>query len=129
MSSRAQRCQGTSQRFQREDGEADEESQVEDAPEGEGYGFGEEKGEVLGPAFYHVGGGPVHAGGKGVGSVAEADGAAAAFDITGEGHVFEDFAADGAMASYSEVGFLLDEEELAVGGGEAATGSLTSWDG
>ena len=61
----------------------------------------------------------VHAGGEGVGSVAEADGAAAAFDVAGEGYVFEDFAADGAMASDGEVGFALDEEELAVGGGEA----------
>ena len=114
---------------EREDGQAEEEKQVEDAPEGEGDGFGEEKCEVLGPAFDHLGGGAVHAGGEGVGGVAEADGAAAAFDVAGEGDVFEDLAADGAMASDGEVGVALDEEELAVGGGEAAHGvvDLFGW--
>src|ERR1700733_733139 len=102
-----------------EDGEADEESQVEDAPECEGDGFGKEKGEVFGPTFDHGGGGAVHASGECVWSVAKADGAAAAFDVVGEGDVFEDLAADGAMASDREVGFLLDEEELAVGCSEA----------
>ncbi len=34
---------------------------------------GEEQGEILGPALDHLGEGSVHAGGEGVGGVAEAD--------------------------------------------------------
>src|SRR5277367_2178789 len=53
---------------QGEDGETDDESEVEEPPEGEGDGFGEEEGEIFGPAFDHVSGGAVHAGGEGIGS-------------------------------------------------------------
>jgi hypothetical protein len=104
----------------REPGQTEEEKNVQDTPEGEGNWFGEEKGEVLGPAFDHRGGGAVHAGGERFGCVTEADGATAAFDVLGEGDVFEDVATDDAVAAYGEVGVALDEEELSVGGSETA---------
>lgn len=106
-----------------EGGETEEEEEVEGAPEGEGDGGRHEDGEVFGPAFDHGGGGRVHAGGQGVGGVAEADVAfAAALNVAGEGDVFEDFAADGSVAADGEVGVALDQQELAVGGGDAAAG-------
>ena len=40
----------------------------------------------------------------------------------GQGNVFEDFLADGAVAADGEVGFALDQQELPVGGGEAGGG-------
>ena len=46
----------------------------------------------------------------------------AALDVPGESYVFEDLRADGAMAADGEVGLALDEDELAVGGGEAVAG-------
>ena len=54
-----------------EDGQAEDEDDVEDAPAGEDEAVVEEEGEVLGPAFDHGPGGPVHARGKCVGGVAE----------------------------------------------------------
>ena len=54
---------------------------------------------------------------------------AAALDVAGEGDVFEDLAADGAMAADGEVGVALDQEELAVGGGEAAAGIVDLFGG
>ena len=102
-----------------DDGEAEEEEEIEDAPEGEGDGGWEEEGEVFAPAFDEGWGVAIHAGGEHLRGVAEAEGAGGALEVAGEGYVFEDFRADGAVASDGGVGFGVDEEELAVGGGEA----------
>ncbi len=64
----------------------------------------------------------VHAGGEGVGGVAEADNAGSPLDVAGEGDVLEDGSSKGAVAADREVGVAFDEDELSVGGGDAAGG-------
>src|ERR1700722_13702811 len=81
------------------DGQAEEEDDIEDSPECQGNGLGEEEREIFGPAFDHLRRGPIHAGGDGFGGVAEANGARWSFDVLGEGDVFEDTVADGTMSA------------------------------
>jgi hypothetical protein len=99
-----------------------EQAEVEGAPGGEGESVGEEEGEILAPAFDHVGEANVHAGTEGVGGETEADVVFGALDVPGEIDVFEDGAADGSVAADGEVGRAVDEEELAVGSGDALGG-------
>ena len=54
-------------------GESEEEKQIEQAPHGQKDGPRHEQSKVLGPAFDEIGGGAIHAGGEGLGGIAEAD--------------------------------------------------------
>src|SRR6185437_6527659 len=103
---------------ERNDRQAEEEQHVENSPESQRDGAGEEQGQIFRPALDHLRQGAVHACGEGVRRVAEADGFVA-LDSAGESNVFEDLAADGAMAAGGEVSIALDEQELSVGCGEA----------
>lgn len=112
-----------------DEGDNGDEEEVEQAQERHGDGMGEEEGEVLGPAFEHGGSGAVHAGGEGVGGVAEADGIASALDVVSEGNILEDAGAEGLVAAGVEVGLGLYEEELTVGGGGAVGGRVDAGGG
>ncbi len=72
-----------------------------------GMGVGKSRARFLVQPSIMAGVERVHAGGEGVGGVAEADGVFGALDVVGESYVFEDVEAEGAMAADGEVGVAL----------------------
>ena len=81
-----------------------------------------QKREILGPAFDHGGGCAVHARAQGVWRIAKAQAHFAPLREKGEFHIFKDAVGDRGVAAKAPVGFTLDEQELAVGRGDALVG-------
>ena len=106
----------------REPRQADKQHDVQDFPETGGQSVVKQKREVFGPALDHCGGCSVHAGTQGIRRIAKAKTHLAALGEEREFHVLEDPVSHCGVAAEAAIGFALDEQKLAVGGGYALVG-------
>ena len=116
------RAESCTPEVDREPGQANEQHDVEDFPKTGDQGVVKQESEIFRPALNHCGRCAVHAGAEGVRRVAKTKAHFAALGEESEFHVLENAIGDCGVSAEAAICFALDEQELAVGGGDALVG-------